>query len=302
MAGQAPEEGGPPFGAALGHRSDQRHEQRDEGNGDGEDPGRHPVGREDHRHHRDRNDAGEQELGEVLGEIGVEGVDPRAGQHHQVGPTGPVDAMRSELRHAVHQRVPQVRFRRGRGPVSGELGQPTQQGATGDDDQQEHQWKTELCQAPVAPDRPGDAARQQPGLRDQQQGDEATDPHGQGEESPGRPGVAEEPRIDRRGSGRTESGCHACLAEPTRRRGSRVTGPSGWARGPSPRPSPIPWTVVTPGRRALPPSSGSRRRNRSAHRPLPPARSPSAWSSSARSPSSAVPFVPFSAVPFSGSR
>ena len=86
---------------SLGRGADQRHEQRDQRHGDGDDHRRDPVGARDDDDDGDRHDHGQEQLGQVAGEVAVEGVDAAGREHDEltgaaaVEAAGPSAAMRS---------------------------------------------------------------------------------------------------------------------------------------------------------------------------------------------------------------
>ncbi len=141
MAGQ-PLQGAEPRRRPVPCRgADQRHEDRDERQAHRDQYRTDPVRPGHDRDHRDRDDDGEEELGQVAREIAVEGVDPCGEQDAELARRSPVEARGPERSDVLCSRHPQLRLG-GRGrPVCGALRGPRQHGPTRNDERQRDQGR-----------------------------------------------------------------------------------------------------------------------------------------------------------------
>ena len=155
VAGQPLEELGLSPHAALGRGPHQGHEQRDERDGDGDDGRRDPVGPQHHDDDGDRDDHRQKELGQVTGEVAVEGVDPAGGQDVEAAGALGVDAGRAQRADLLDQGLAQVRLGRRRRPVGQPLAEPRQGGPHGDHHQEQADLEADLGQVAVVGRPPG---------------------------------------------------------------------------------------------------------------------------------------------------
>jgi hypothetical protein len=182
---------------------DQDHEHRDQRQGHSDE---HRADRvqeaelddDGHRHGR-----GEDELGEELGYVRVEALEPageqgrgRAGAAPRTGigprrPDGPV-----RRRRPAQDRRAQVCGDPGGAAVGGLVLHPREQRPRDDDAEQAHQTAADRGQRAVV-DGARDQRADQPGLREHQAGHGDTDGGGDRQVAPGRRGRPQQPRVDR---------------------------------------------------------------------------------------------------------
>ena len=167
MAGQLVERAHPGHGAVPRRGTDEGHEDRDKGQADGDQHGADPVRSGDDGDDGDRHDHGQEELGEVAGEVAVERVDARRHEHAEAPGVVSLKPDRAQRSNMLGGGPPQLRLGRGGRPVRRSFGGPGQERSTGDHGQQRKERPAELGQRLVVEERAGDDVRDQPGLGDQ---------------------------------------------------------------------------------------------------------------------------------------
>ena len=181
----------------------------------------------------DRDDDGQEELGQVAREVAVERVD--AGRERaRSGGRGPVRSRPAGPRAAMCAGggAPQLRLGRGRSPVRGPFGCPGQDGAPGDHASRRPSGsRSEDTRSVVEEGIVGDRG-DEPGLGDDQERGHSADEHGEHDEAPGGPCVAAAASGRRAPTGVPGRGAPVpspSPAQPTasfRRLGTRFIGPA----------------------------------------------------------------------------
>ena len=197
MAGQFLE------GAHAGHRAvpgrgaDESHEDRDQRQADGDQHGADPIRPGHDGDDGDGHDDGEEQLGQVAGEVAVERVDARRHERAEPPRLGSLESGRAERSDVLGEGAPQLRFGRGGRPVRRAFGAPGEHGSTGDHGEQRQQRAPQRRQRPMVEEGACDDVGDQPGLRDQQQRRDTPDDDGQDQEAAGRARVVQQPGVER---------------------------------------------------------------------------------------------------------
>ena len=185
------------IGPRLRRCADQGHEDGNEREREGDDERRDPVEASDHGDDRHRDDHGEEHLGEVAREVGVESVDAARGQHGQAAGLVLVEYSGPTLGDALHEGRAKFGLRLRRRAVRSTLGRPHREGATGDGGQQQRHGQPELLEVLVLDERPGDDLGEEPCLGKDQEGGQRAEADGEGHEGARGSGVAKKALVDR---------------------------------------------------------------------------------------------------------
>ena len=181
-----------PLGRVLpGQAPDEDHEDGDEGDGEGHGQGRGRVLEEHDQGGEGGEGGGQDQLGQVPGEVGLQVV--QAAGEHGGGPGG-VDGLPagSERRRVRHDAPAQLDDGAGRGPVGARLLEVHDGGAGGDDRGQGPHEGGGPGSRRAPRHEGGDDAGDEPGLGDDEAGDEHAGDRGGGDVAPGGPRVARE--------------------------------------------------------------------------------------------------------------
>ena len=128
-----------PLGLGLRMQADQDREDRDQGHGHRDDQGRDPVRGRDPHQHRDRDHAGQHELGQVAGEVRVQGVQPLGGQGGELARPLPAQPGGPEPERVLGQGPAELGFHCGGGAERGALATVGEHGPQGHHAEQDRQ-------------------------------------------------------------------------------------------------------------------------------------------------------------------